>query len=95
MFPAPANAVKPCSRELMDSWLRRAFQRARLTQQPRGMWHSIRRKWVTERKGYPVKDVAFAGGWRDEHTVLASYLQTDPETVRQVVLHPTQRVVSR
>jgi hypothetical protein len=55
----------------------------------------IRRKWATERKGYPVKDVAAAGGWRDEGTMLKSYQQADPETVRQVVLHPTQRIVSR
>ena len=50
---------------------------------------------VTERKGYPVKDVAAAGGWRDEQTMLKSYQHADAETVRQVVLHPTQRLVSR
>ncbi len=48
-----------------------------------------------ERKGYPVKDVAAAGGWRDEQTMLKSYQHADAETVRQVVLHPTQRLVSR
>ena len=31
---------------------------AKVVPQRRGMWHSIRRKWATERKGYPVKDVA-------------------------------------
>ena len=51
------------------------------------MWHSLRRKWATERKGYPLKDVAFAGGWRTERTMLSSYQQADAETVRQVVLH--------
>jgi hypothetical protein len=42
-----------------------------------------------------VKDVAAAGGWRDTQTLLNSYQQVDAETVRQVVLHPTQRIVSR
>jgi hypothetical protein len=42
-----------------------------------------------------VKDVAAAGGWRDEGTMLKSYQQADPETVRRVVLHPTQRIVGR
>jgi len=28
-------------------------------------WHSIRRKWATERKGYPVGDVMEAGGWKN------------------------------
>ena len=59
------------------------------------MWHSLRRKWATERKAYPIKDVTFAGGWRTERTVLSSHQQADAETVRQVVLHPTHRMVSR
>src|SRR5438128_3621191 len=48
---------------MMDKWLRRAFQLAELAPPWHGLWHSIRRKWATERKGYPVKDVAAAGGW--------------------------------
>ena len=95
VFPAPKNPAHPCGRHVLDGWLRKAYQLAELTPQPGGMWHSLRRKWATERKGYPVKDVAFAGGWRTERTVLSSYQQADAETVRQVVLHPTQRIVSR
>src|SRR6266571_6895222 len=64
VFPAPKNPATPCSREMMDKWLRRAFQLAELAPPWHGLWHSIRRKWATERKGYPVKDVAAAGGWR-------------------------------
>lgn len=48
-----------------------------------------------ERKGYPIKDLAVAGGWRDVQTMLRSYQQADAERVRQVVLHPTQRLASR
>ncbi len=95
VFPAPKNPAQPCGRHVLDGWLRKAYQLADLTPQPGGMWHSLRRKWATERKGYPVNDVAFAGGWRTERTVLSSYQQADAETVRQVVLHPTQRIVSR
>jgi len=95
VFPAPKNPATPCSREMMDKWLRRACQFAELAPPLHGLWHSIRRKWATERKGYPVGDVAAAGGWRDTQTLLNSYHQVDAETVRQVVLHPTQRIVSR
>jgi hypothetical protein len=42
-----------------------------------------------------VKDVAAAGGWQDLETLLKGYLQTDPDTVRQIVLHPTQRLARR
>jgi hypothetical protein len=41
------------------------------------MWHWIRRKWATEPKGYPVKDVAAAGGWKTEEVVVMSYQQVD------------------
>jgi hypothetical protein len=80
---------------VLDGWLRSAYRLAELTRQPAAMWPSLRRKWATERKGYAMKEVAFAGGWRTERTVLSSYQQADAEKVRQVVLHPPQRIVSR
>lgn len=40
-----------------------------------------------------MKDVAAAGGWRDEATMLVSYQQVDAETIRRVVLQPTQRLM--
>ncbi len=49
------------------------------------MWHSIRRKWATERKGYPVRDVMEAGAGRTRRRCLRSYQQPDAEAVRQVV----------
>ncbi len=66
VFPSPQAPLKPCSRHLLDDWLRRSYGVAELQPRPGGLWHPIRRKWVTERKDYPVKDVAAAGGWRDE-----------------------------
>ncbi len=92
VFPSLKDPTKPCDRYLLDRWLRRAFELAELTSPRGGLWHSLRRKWVTERKGYPIRDVAAAGGWRDERTMLTSYQQVDAETVKQVVLHPTQRL---
>jgi hypothetical protein len=45
----------------------------------------FRRKWATERKTYPLKDVAAAGGWSDVHTLLTCYQQPDEQTLRAVV----------
>ncbi len=95
VFPSPKDPARPCDRHILDGWLRKAYAKAKLTQQRGGLWHTLRRKWATERKGYPIKDLAAAGGWRDDKTLLTSYLQADAETVRQVVLHPTQRLVSQ
>ena len=53
VFPAPRCPTQACSRHLLDGWLRRAYDIAQLKPQPGGLWHPLRRKWVTERKGYP------------------------------------------
>ena len=95
VFPAPKDPTKPCNRHLFDDWLRRAYKLAKIVPLRRGMWHSIRRKWATERKGYPVKDVAAAGGWKTEEVLTTSYQMADAETIKNVVLHPTHRIVSR
>ena len=49
--------------------------------------HPRRRKWATERKDLPVKEVAAAGGWSDTETLLRSYQQADDATVTRVVLN--------
>ena len=95
VFPSPKDPTKPCSRHLFDEWLRRAHRLAKMVPQRRGMWHPIRGKWATERKGYPVKDVAAAGGWKTEEVLMTSYQLADAETIKNVVLHPTNRIVSR
>jgi hypothetical protein len=53
----------------------------------------FRRKWATERKHYPLKDVALAGGWLGLRSV-ETYTQADEETIRTVVLEPAHRLVA-
>ena len=95
MFPADSDPALPTKRDLYDQRLRRAYKLAELEKEPGSLWHALRRKWATERKGYPVNDLAAAGGWRDTPTLLESYLGTDPETIMQVVLDPTMRLACR
>ncbi len=94
VFRAPKDPSKACNRHLFDDWLRKACEITEIPRERWVMWHAIRRKWATERKGYPVRDVMEAGGWKNEETLLRSYQQPDAETVRRVVMHPTQRIVS-
>lgn len=62
VFPAPGNPAEPCRRDLLDKWLRRAYMLAG-SQTARGsLWHALRRKWVTERKDYSIKDIGVADG---------------------------------
>jgi integrase len=95
VLPSPKDKKKPCSRDLVKSWLERAYLLADQERQEGGLWHPFRRGWATQRKGHPVVDVAAAGGWRDLRTVQGVYQQADPETIRRVVLEPTHRLVSR
>src|SRR3989442_13151206 len=95
VFPSPKDPMKPCSRHLLDDWLRRAYRLAKIVPQRRGMWHSIRRKWATERKGYPVKDLAGAGGWKNEEVLPSPHQQGDAENRKNEVLDPGHRRVSR
>jgi hypothetical protein len=53
-----------------------------------GLWHAYRRKWATERKHLPLKDVAAAGGWNDVATLLKVYQQPDPATLLVVMSEP-------
>lgn len=92
VFPSPKDPVKPCRAELLDRWLRHAYELAGLEPRPGGMWHPFRRKFATERKGLPPVDLAAAGGWRNPLTPQRIYQQADLATMREVVSKPTHRL---
>src|SRR5260370_34313255 len=73
VFRASKDPQKPCSRHLVDTWLRKAYEITEIPRERWTMWHSIRRKWATERKGYPVRDVMEARG-REERGGAASFV---------------------
>lgn len=92
VFPAPKNPDASATRYLAAGWLRRAYRLAGVEKQRGSLWHAFRRKWATERKHYPVTDVAAAGGWRDINTLLTCYQHPDSDTMRAVVeLSPIQK----
>jgi integrase len=65
--------------------LERAEKRADLAPLDGGDFHPYRRKWATERKHQPTKDVAAAGGWRDLRSLEQAYQQVDPATLLAVM----------
>lgn len=85
LFPAPTDRSQPVSRYLADKWLREAEKLADLQPQKGALWHAFRRKWATERKHLPAKDVARAGGWSSVETVQRIYQQADEETMLRVI----------
>jgi integrase len=85
ILAAPGDADRAVTRHAVTSWLRRAEHLAGLEHLPGGAWHAFRRAWASKRKHLSVKDVAYAGGWKDTSTLLRCYQQPDPETIEQVV----------
>jgi integrase len=70
--------------DVLTDLLHEAERAAGLTPLKYMGWHSIRRKWATERKWLPVKDAMAIGGWRDTKTFL-EYQQADASTSRSIL----------
>ena len=88
LFPGERRPEHPVDGSKMSKLLRKAYAAAKLKTLRGGLWHPWRRKWATERKHLPLKDVARAGGWRDPNTLLICYQQPDEGTMTRVVLEP-------
>jgi integrase len=88
VFPSESDGEKPMDRYQFDKWLRIAEDHAELKKLEGGLWHPYRRKWATERKDLPIKDVMAAGGWLDVDTLLKSYQQADRATLLRVMNEP-------
>ena len=88
VFGRISDGEEPFDRHYLDRWLRFAEQHAGLEPLEGGLWHAYRRKWASERKALPLKDVAVAGGWKDVGTLLQCYQQPDHETLLAVMSEP-------
>jgi hypothetical protein len=45
-------------------------------------WHALRRKFASELKDVPLRDLCELGGWKDPQTILKCYQQPDERTMR-------------
>lgn len=88
LFPAEKDPRHPIRRDVFARWILALEKRAGLPKLDGGLLHAFRRKWATERKDLPVKDVAAAGGWKDVGTLLTCYQQADRETMLAVMSEP-------
>jgi integrase len=85
VFPAPTDPNQPVSRHLLRDWWERSEALAKLPPEPGRKWHSLRRKFATELKHAPLKDLCALGGWKDPQTVLEYYQRADPVTMRRAL----------
>jgi integrase len=73
IFPAPTKSSEPSSRHLVRDWWERAEALAGLERVERRGWHSLRRKFATELREAPLRDLCDLGGWKDPDTVVRCY----------------------
>lgn len=85
IFPSNRIPGQPIGRELMESWWREMEGRAGIPRIKGRGWHSLRRKFATERKQGSLADLAYAGGWNGTQTLTTVYIQPDEASIREVV----------
>lgn len=85
ILPSPTDPQSPCSRHLTRDWWNRAEKLADLDHVKGMGWHSLRRKFATERRHGPLKDLCGLGGWKSHHTVLTCYQHPDLEAMRETL----------
>lgn len=85
VFPSPADSNVPVSRHLARTWWRRLQNRSGIAQRTGLGWHSLRRKFATELRHAPLKDVVELGGWKSAQVVTRCYQGTDTESQRQAL----------
>ena len=82
IFASPKNPARPISRHRARTWWTRMEALAGLTPEPGRGWHSLRRKFATELKHTPLRDLAQLGGWKSPQTILKCYQRADDATLR-------------
>lgn len=82
VFPSPRDSTKPCSRHLARDWWERIAKAAGIPTGQRYGWHALRRKFASELKHTPLRDLATLGGWKDHHTIITCYMAPDEQTQR-------------
>ena len=85
VLPSTRRPARPCPKGTLDKWFAEAARRAKV-ELPRGArWHGLRRKFATELKDLPLKDLAYIGGWKDPKTLLECYQQPDEARMRDAL----------
>ena len=82
IFPHGNDPSRPLTVHAARSMWKRLATRAGLPTGERYGWHALRRRFATELKAEPLKDVCELGGWRNATTPLQSYQKRDEATQR-------------
>lgn len=85
VFASGRTRGEPTPRSTFLKWWKEAEREAKLPPELRRGFHSLRRKFATELKDVPLKDLAALGGWKGPAVILECYQKPDEETMRQAL----------
>lgn len=86
VFPgAKGEAV---SRGVFRYWWERCEELAGIDREAGRGWHSLRRRFATDRMHHPLKVVQELGGWKTPHVLLACYQQPGMDVLREALESP-------
>jgi integrase len=85
VFPSLRKPGQCLSGDAAYHLWKRLAARAGLPKGERMGWHSLRRKFATELKATPLKDLCALGGWKEPTTLLTCYIRPDEATQRQAL----------
>ena len=79
----------------MTKWWKRAEKLAGLELIRWLGWHSLRRRFATDLKQIPLRDLCDLGGWKDPDTVVKCYQTADEEDLRRAISSRTSGLAVR
>lgn len=85
VLPGTEDPQQACSRYQLEKWWRRGERLAGIAHEPGRSFHALRRKFATELKHVPLKDLCALGGWKNPDTVLTCYQTADEVTMREAL----------
>jgi integrase len=88
-LPSSRRPERSCPKGTLDKWFDEAASRANIRLPGRSGWHSLRRKFATEMKNTPLRDLCYLGGWKDPKTLLSCYQQPDADIMRRALQERT------
>jgi hypothetical protein len=84
-IPGSGEPIISGFEHLVRDWWERGEKLAEIHHEPALGWHSLRRKFATELKHTPLKDLCYLGGWKEPQTVLKCYQRPDESTMREAL----------
>ncbi|MDQ6771044.1 MAG: site-specific integrase [Gemmatimonadota bacterium] len=85
IFPGTHDGHKPMSRDATQRLWQRLAKKARLPENERFGWHSLRRAFANRYRRAPLRDLQDLGGWKSSATLLKVYLRADEAAQREVL----------